>query len=79
MNIGSTPTNCGDAIRWDDSIDCRSWCLRSRNSKVAGPRERRDFAWTLRLWVRRGSERKHAVGSDLQQRCVSPQPPENHL
>src|SRR5215472_10142276 len=33
-----------------DALSC------SRNSKVAGPREHRDFAWTLRLWVRRGSD-----------------------
>jgi hypothetical protein len=27
----------------------------------AATRECRDFAWTLRLWVRRGSEEKNAV------------------
>jgi hypothetical protein len=45
-----------------------------KNSKVASPtRERRDFAWTLRLWVRRGSERKHVVAHNQQQWFVSPQ------
>jgi ATP-dependent DNA ligase len=39
--------------------------LHSRNSKVAGHMGRRDFAWTLRLWVRRALLARLLKGQNL--------------